>query len=104
MGYDCSVMIRTDFRKRHDKNATLKKLKDTAAILNNAEGVNSYIVDTEETFDRWCIRPLMKDSCSVNRAKRTNHFIFFSDETPNLQLFSSETPMYRAFAGSWRLR
>ena len=24
-------------------------------------------------------------------------------KTPNLQLFSSETPMYRAFAGSWRL-
>ena len=24
-------------------------------------------------------------------------------QTPNLQLFSSETPMYRAFAGSWRL-
>ena len=24
-------------------------------------------------------------------------------QTPNLQLISSETPMYRAFAGSWRL-
>ena len=24
-------------------------------------------------------------------------------QTPNLQLISSETPMYREFAGSWRL-
>ena len=30
-------------------------------------------------------------------------FRTFFLQTPNLQLFSSETPMYRAFAGSWRL-
>ena len=56
MGYDCSVMIKTDFRKRHDRNATLKKLEETAAMLNDTEGANSYIVDTNNEFDRWCIR------------------------------------------------
>ena len=55
MGYDCSIMIRTDFRKRHDKEATLKKLEETAAILNNAEGANSYVVRIDDTFDKWCI-------------------------------------------------
>jgi hypothetical protein len=48
-------MIRTDFRKRHDKEATLKKLEETAAILNNAEGANSYVVRIDDTFDKWCI-------------------------------------------------
>lgn len=56
MSVDLSIIIKTDFRKRHDKVATLKKLEETAAILNKAEGTNSYFVDTEDTFDQWCIR------------------------------------------------
>lgn len=56
MGYDFSVMIKTDFRKRHDREETLKKLEDTCALLNKSEGTNSYIVDTDDTFDQWCIR------------------------------------------------
>lgn len=56
MGYDLSIMIKTDFRKRHDKEATLKKLEETAALLNNRDGAGSYIVDTYDGFDQWCIR------------------------------------------------
>ena len=56
MGYDCSIMIKTDFRKRHDRKATLKKLEETAAILNSAEGANSYVVCTDDSFNQWCIR------------------------------------------------
>ena len=56
MGYDCSIMIKNDFRKRYDREATLKKLEETAAILNNAEGANSYVVWTDDTFDQWRIR------------------------------------------------
>ena len=56
MGYDCSIMIKTDFRKRHEKEATLKKLEETAAILNNAEGANSFVVWTDDSFNQWCIR------------------------------------------------
>ena len=39
-------------------DATLKKLEEIAALLNKAEGVNSYFVDTDETFDQWCIREI----------------------------------------------
>ena len=56
MGYDFSVMIKTDFRKRHDREATLNKLEETCALLNRSEGACSYVVDTEDDFDRWCIR------------------------------------------------
>jgi hypothetical protein len=45
MGYDFSVMIRTDFRKRHEKNATLKKLKDTAANQRILYLADKYISD-----------------------------------------------------------
>lgn len=41
---------------RHDREATLKKLEETAFLLNNAEGANSYVVWTDDTFDQWCIR------------------------------------------------
>ena len=56
MSVSLSIIIKTDFRKRHDREATLKKLEETAAILNKAEGVESYFVDTDDTFDQWCIR------------------------------------------------
>ena len=56
MSVSLSIIIKTDFRKRHDRDATLKKLEETAAILNKAEGVKSYFVDTDDTFDQWCIR------------------------------------------------
>ena len=58
MSVDLSVIIRTDFRKRDNIEATLMKLKETAADLNNAEGAKSYVVDTDDTFDRWCIRDI----------------------------------------------
>lgn len=56
MSVDLSVIIRTDFRKRDNEEATLKKLEETAAILNKSEGTTSYVVDTDDSFDQWCIR------------------------------------------------
>ena len=58
MSVDLSVIIRTDFRERDKEEATLKKLEETAAILNKSEGTTSYLVDTDDSFDRWCIRDL----------------------------------------------
>ena len=56
MSVDLSVIIRTNFRKRDNEEATLKKLEETAVILNKSEGTTSYLVDTDDSFDRWCIR------------------------------------------------
>ena len=56
MSVSLSIIIKNDFRMRHDRDATLKKLEETAAILNEAEGIDSYFVDTDDTFDQWCIR------------------------------------------------
>ena len=42
----------------HTKSSRTKKLEETAAILNKAEGVYSYFVDTDDSFDRWCIRDI----------------------------------------------
>ena len=55
MSVSLSIIIKTDFKKRNDKESTLKELEETAAILNKAEGVDSYYVDTDDTFDQWCI-------------------------------------------------
>lgn len=56
MSVDLSVIIRTDFRERDNEEATLKKLEETAAILNKSEGTTSFVVDKDDSFDQWCIR------------------------------------------------
>lgn len=62
MSVSLSIIIKTDFRKRNDRDATLKKLEEIAAILNEAEGVYSYYVDTSLSFDQWCITGVDDDN------------------------------------------
>lgn len=65
MSVDLSVIIRTDFQKRDNREATLKELEETAAILNKSEGTTSYVVDKDDSFDQWCIRDLSDGNITI---------------------------------------
>lgn len=45
MGVDLSVVVRNDFRQRHDVVATVNKLSETAELLCNALKTNELLLD-----------------------------------------------------------
>lgn len=56
MGVDLCVIIKSNFRKREDRDATILKLRETADLLNSTMGENRYYPDLTEAGGELCIR------------------------------------------------
>ncbi len=77
--------------------------KDTGDIIKitrkGAEKVTRHDAENEAHLKSFVLIPKQKPCYPCYNVGEMLPFII----TPNLQLFSSEIPMYRAFASSWRL-